>query len=257
MYGQMTAGSWIYIGSQGIVQGTYETFVELGAPALRRRPGGPLDPDRRPRRHGRRAAARRDHGRRLDARDRVPGRPASRCACATRYLDSRRADARRGAARSSAQRRATASRCPSACSATPRRSCRRWCERGVASRALVTDQTSAHDPAQRLPAERLDVDGVAGEARERPGRGRRGRARQSMAVHVRAMLDLQKRGRPDLRLRQQHPAGGEGRGRRRTPSISRASCRPTSGRCSAAASARSAGPRCPATRRTSTGPTRR
>ena len=30
MYGQMTAGSWIYIGSQGIVQGTYETFVEIG-----------------------------------------------------------------------------------------------------------------------------------------------------------------------------------------------------------------------------------
>jgi len=30
MYGQMTAGSWIYIGSQGIVQGTHETFVELG-----------------------------------------------------------------------------------------------------------------------------------------------------------------------------------------------------------------------------------
>src|ERR671919_472888 len=30
MYGQMTAGSWIYIGSQGIVQGTYETFAEAG-----------------------------------------------------------------------------------------------------------------------------------------------------------------------------------------------------------------------------------
>ncbi len=30
MYGQMTAGSWIYIGSQGIVQGTYETFIEIG-----------------------------------------------------------------------------------------------------------------------------------------------------------------------------------------------------------------------------------
>src|ERR1700744_2044254 len=30
MYGQMTAGSWIYIGSQGIVQATYETFVEMG-----------------------------------------------------------------------------------------------------------------------------------------------------------------------------------------------------------------------------------
>ncbi len=30
MYGQMTAGSWIYIGTQGILQGTYETFVECG-----------------------------------------------------------------------------------------------------------------------------------------------------------------------------------------------------------------------------------
>jgi len=38
MYGQMTAGSWIYIGSQGIVQGTYETFVEMG----RRHYGGVL-----------------------------------------------------------------------------------------------------------------------------------------------------------------------------------------------------------------------
>jgi urocanate hydratase len=38
MYGQMTAGSWIYIGSQGIVQGTYETFVEIG----RRHYGGNL-----------------------------------------------------------------------------------------------------------------------------------------------------------------------------------------------------------------------
>ena len=30
MFGQMTAGSWIYIGSQGVIQGTYETFVEMG-----------------------------------------------------------------------------------------------------------------------------------------------------------------------------------------------------------------------------------
>src|SRR6201999_1471653 len=39
MYGQMTAGSWIYIGSQGIVQGTYETFAEAG----RRHFGGRLE----------------------------------------------------------------------------------------------------------------------------------------------------------------------------------------------------------------------
>src|SRR6266404_4667223 len=38
MYGQMTAGSWIYIGTQGIVQGTYETFAEVG----RRHYGGNL-----------------------------------------------------------------------------------------------------------------------------------------------------------------------------------------------------------------------
>src|SRR6476661_4773526 len=38
MFGQMTAGSWIYIGSQGIVQGTYETFAEVG----RRHYGGSL-----------------------------------------------------------------------------------------------------------------------------------------------------------------------------------------------------------------------
>src|SRR5439155_11136680 len=38
MYGQMTAGSWIYIGSQGIVQGTYETLAEVG----RRHFGGSL-----------------------------------------------------------------------------------------------------------------------------------------------------------------------------------------------------------------------
>lgn len=39
MYGQMTAGSWIYIGTQGIVQGTYETFVEAG----RQHYGGSLE----------------------------------------------------------------------------------------------------------------------------------------------------------------------------------------------------------------------
>ena len=36
MYGQMTAGSWIYIGTQGILQGTYETFAAVAAQALRR-----------------------------------------------------------------------------------------------------------------------------------------------------------------------------------------------------------------------------
>ena len=42
MYGQMTAGSWIYIGRQGIVQGTYETLAALGAPAFWRHARGRL-----------------------------------------------------------------------------------------------------------------------------------------------------------------------------------------------------------------------
>src|SRR5262247_1945704 len=47
MYGQMTAGSWIYIGSQGIIQGTFETFAAVGAKhfadsADAAHPGGPL-----------------------------------------------------------------------------------------------------------------------------------------------------------------------------------------------------------------------
>ena len=71
-----------------------------------------------------------------------------------------------------------------------------------------------------------------------------------------AMLELQARGRRHLRLRQQHPRPGARRRASRTPSTSPASCRPTSGRCSARARARSAGPRSPATRRTSRPPTR-
>ena len=67
MYGQMTAGSWIYIGTQGIVQGTYETFAELA----RRHFGGALEgrvyADGGCRRHGRRAAARDDDERRRSA----------------------------------------------------------------------------------------------------------------------------------------------------------------------------------------------
>ncbi|SQC92703.1 Urocanate hydratase [Cedecea neteri] len=60
MYGQMTAGSWIYIGSQGIVQGTYETFVEAGRQHYNGSPNRALGADRRPRRHGRRTASGRD-----------------------------------------------------------------------------------------------------------------------------------------------------------------------------------------------------
>ena len=60
MYGQMTAGSWIYIGSQGIVQGTFETFARGGRKTFRRNARRQTDRHRRPRRNGRRATAGRD-----------------------------------------------------------------------------------------------------------------------------------------------------------------------------------------------------
>ena len=52
MYGQMTAGSWIYIGSQGIVQGTYETFVSVAKQHFNGESKGALDPHRWAGRHG-------------------------------------------------------------------------------------------------------------------------------------------------------------------------------------------------------------
>ena len=91
MYGQMTAGSWIYIGSQGIVQGTYETFVEMGRQHFGGNLAGNWILTGGPRRHGRRAAARRDDGRRLAASPSNASRRASRCGCAPAISTSRRA----------------------------------------------------------------------------------------------------------------------------------------------------------------------
>ena len=144
MYGQMTAGSWIYIGTQGILQGTYETFAELRPAALRRHAGGPAGGDRRARRHGRGPAARGDDERRRVSR-RGRGRvahpsggwtPATATGCET-DLDARaRAGGRRPAREAAAL-------------GGPGRQHRRGAARaGAARRACptcVTDQTSAHD----------------------------------------------------------------------------------------------------------------
>ena len=67
MFGQMTAGSWIYIGTQGILQGTYQTFAAAGEQHFGvGRSQRADDPHRRARRNGRRAAARGDDGGRGD-----------------------------------------------------------------------------------------------------------------------------------------------------------------------------------------------
>jgi hypothetical protein len=208
MYGQMTAGSWIYIGSQGIVQGTYETFVEAGQAALRRQPGGPLDPDRRPGRHGRRAAAGRHLCRRLQLniecqQSRIDFRLRSR------YVDEQATDlddALARIARTPPRARPSASRLlGNAAEVLPE-----LVQRGVANSARPghrPDQRAR--PGQRLPACRLDVAQLAGRAgRRRPARraapGRGAELRGARAGHA----GLPGHGRAHGGLRQQHPPGG-------------------------------------------------
>ena len=126
MYGQMTAGSWIYIGSQGIVQGTYETFAEIG----RQHYGGDLsralDSHRGPRRHGRRAAAGGGDGGRLACSPSNASPRASRCGCARNISMRRRRSLDEALEMIDARLPRDESRYPSACSAMRRRSCRRW-----------------------------------------------------------------------------------------------------------------------------------
>jgi urocanate hydratase len=64
-WGGLTAGDWQYIGSQGVIQGTYEIFMGDRRAPFRRRSRRRLRAHRGARRNGRRAAARRHHGQRL------------------------------------------------------------------------------------------------------------------------------------------------------------------------------------------------
>ena len=218
MYGQMTAGSWIYIGSQGIVQGTYETFVEMGRQHYGGNLAGKLDPHGGPRRHGRRATARGHDGRRIDARDRMPARAHPE---ATRYPLSRRgrADARRSAARHRRSAGAAARPSASACWATRPKCCPNCCAvacgpmpsptrppRTIRSTATCRQAGRSSSGTSDAPAIRAAVEQAA---RRSMAQARRGDARIPATRH------------PGLRLRQQHPAGGARRGREECLRISR------------------------------------
>ena len=145
MYGQMTAGSWIYIGTQGILQGTYETFAAVARRnASAARCAGTLTLTGGLRRDGRRpAAGRHDERRRAPLRRRRPRGDRSG-ACDQRYLDEVADDLddaigarrRRRTQRPRAQRRAGRQR---------RDVLPELLRRGVEV-DIVTDQTSAHDP---------------------------------------------------------------------------------------------------------------
>jgi urocanate hydratase len=191
MYGQMTAGSWIYIGTQGIVQGTYETFVEMG----RQHYGGSLA--------GRwlltaglggmggaQPLAAVMAGASCLAIECQPSRIEMRLR--TGYLD------RATESLDEALEIVTTSRTPvsvgllgNAAELLPE-----IFARGVRP-DLLTDQTSAHDPVNGyLPAGWTVADWV--ERREREPDVVAAAARKSMAAHVRAMLAFHEAGVPTV-----------------------------------------------------------
>jgi urocanate hydratase len=194
MYGQMTAGSWIYIGSQGIVQGTYETFAELG----RRHYGGSLA--------GRwiltaglggmggaQPLAATMAGASLLAIECQPSRIEMRRK--TGYLDAQAKDLDEALAMIE---RACREKKPlsvgvlgNAAEMLPE-----LVRRGVKPDA-VTDQTSAHDPINGyLPAGWTLAQWEARRAGDPKAVERA--AKESMAAHVRAMLEFWRRGVPTL-----------------------------------------------------------
>jgi len=190
MYGQMTAGSWIYIGTQGILQGTYETFAE----AARQHFGGSLA--------GRVVltaglggmggaqplAATMNEGV-LIAVEVDPQRIDRRLE--TRYLDVRSDSLDDAVARA---REAQAAGRPlsigllgNAADVLPE------CVRRGIVPDLLTDQTSAHDPLNGYVPNRMSYEEALG-LRARDAQRYMAEARRSMGEHVRAMLDLKKKG---------------------------------------------------------------
>ncbi len=166
-----------------------------GPPALRRRSRGQVDPDRRARRHGRRAAAGRDDGGRLAAGGRMPALAHRYRACAPATSTSPPRTSTRRWRSSSACDEGAQSGLGRRCSATRRRSCPSCVRRGVRP-DIVTDQTSAHDPVNGYLPKGWTLAAMGGAARERSRRASSAPPSASMAEHVRAMLRLLTQGVP-------------------------------------------------------------
>ena len=251
MYGQMTAGSWIYIGTQGIVQGTYETFAEAG----RQHYGGNLK--------GRWILTGGLGG--MGGAQPLAAVMAGACCLAvecdetridfrirTRYVDAKAktldealgmiADwTAKGCAKSVGLLGNAADIFPELY---------RRMQNGGMRPDMVTDQTSAHDPLNGYLPQGWSVE-QARAARETDPRSVETAARASMKTHVAAMVEVCRRWITAI-------TSGKWRWTQvwKTPSPSPVLCRPISARCSAKASAHSAGWRCRVIRKTSTKPTR-
>ena len=195
MYGQMTAGSWIYIGSQGIVQGTYETFVEMG----RRHYGGDL----RGRwiltaglggMGGAQPLAAIDGRRLVLAVECRPSRIEMRLR--TGYLDVQAQGPRRGARDHRAGDPGARKPFRSGCSATPPKCCPSWC-------AAASGPTSSPTrPRRTIRSTAICPEGWTlaqwEERRASDPKGVERAAKASMAEHVRAMLAFAHAGVPTV-----------------------------------------------------------
>ncbi|MEU4578023.1 urocanate hydratase [Nonomuraea sp. NPDC023979] len=189
MYGQMTAGSWIYIGTQGILQGTYETFAAVAA----KRFGGSLAGTITL------TAGLGGMGGAQPLAVTMNGGVAICVDCdprsVERRIEHRYLDVRAGSLDEALEL------------AYEARDARRPLSIGVVANAadalpdllargaeidIVTDQTSAHDPLMYLPSG-VAFEDMAGE-RDKDPAGFTGRARESMARHVEAMVGFQDAG---------------------------------------------------------------
>ena len=194
MYGQMTAGSWIYIGSQGIVQGTYETFVEAG----RQHFGGSLK--------GRwiLTAGLGGMGGAQPLAASLAGACSLNIECQqsridlrlqTHYLDEQATDIDDALARIERYTKTGEAKSigllGNAADILPE-----LVRRGIKP-DLVTDQTSAHDPLNGYLPQNMDWATYRQNAIDHPAATIRA-AKASMAVHVKAMLAFHQQGIPTV-----------------------------------------------------------
>jgi len=192
MYGQMTAGSWIYIGTQGIVQGTYETFVEMG----RQHYGGDLTGKwlltaGLGGMGGAQPLAAVMAGASCLAIECQPSRIEMRLR--TGYLD-KAANTLEDALAIIEGARADGKPVSVGLLGNAAEILPEIVKRGIRP-DLLTDQTSAHDPVNGyLPIGWTIAEWI--ERREREPQAVAAAAKKSMAIHVQAMLDLQAAGVP-------------------------------------------------------------
>ncbi len=190
MYGQMTAGSWIYIGTQGIIQGTYETFVEAG----RKHFGGDLK--------GKVILTAGLGG--MGGAQPLAGVFAGACVLAvevdptriqrrleTKYIDEVATDLDDALRRISDYRKTGAARSV-ALLGNMATVIHQLIDRGFQP-DLLTDQTSAHDPLLGYIPEGYSIQDAAALRASKPGEHVR-LAKESMAKHVQGMLKMQKLG---------------------------------------------------------------